>query len=124
MGRHGFSEDEIIACWFHGDEYAAITKSCLKQIQKIEQGTKLREEEYCARGLENHTQVAALAKAQTRRATWDSVLFDQKEQISLGIIDEESIALRYQDISSSHQFWAVKVALDDQKAAQLVHDEF
>ena len=117
LGRHMFSEDELNACWYRGDEYAAITKSCLLQIQKLEQGTKLRDQKYCSRGLESHTRLAGLAKSETRIAAWDAVLIEQEEQIFLGVIDEEAIALTYQDVSSSCKLWAVKVALDDQKAA-------
>ena len=122
LGRHEFSNDELDACWFRGDEYAKITKSCLKEIQKLEQGAKLKDQKYCARGLESHTQIAGLVKAQNKRAAWDAVLSEQDEQIALGVVDEESIGSRYQDVSSSCQFWAVKVALDDQRAAQLVYD--
>ena len=122
LGRHELSEDELDACWFRGDEYAKITKSCLKEIQKLQQGDKLKGQKYCARGLESHTQIAGLAKAQIRRAAWDAVLSEQDEQIDLGVVDEESIGSRYQDVSSSSQFWAIKMALDDQRAAQLVYE--
>ena len=123
MGRHEFSEEELDACWFRGDEYAAITRSCVKQIQKLEQGSKLRDQKYCSRGLETHTQLAGLAKAQNRRAAWDAVLDEQEEQVSLGVVDDEPIAQRYQDASSSCQLWAVKIALDDQREAELVYDD-
>jgi hypothetical protein len=123
LGRHQYSNDELDACWFRGDEYTAITRSCIKQIQKLEQGAKLRDQKYCSRGLEAHTKLAGLAKAQNRRAAWDGVLDEEEEQISLGVVDDEPIARSYQDVSSSCQLWARKVALDDQRAAELVYDE-
>lgn len=124
LARHEYTTEELDACWFRGDEYAQITRSCCKQIEKLEQGAKLKDQKYCARGLESHTRLAALAKAQNRRAAWDAVLDEQDEQISLGVVDDEPIARRYLDASSSCQLWAIRVAKEDQRAAELVYDDF
>jgi hypothetical protein len=123
LARHEYTTEELDACWFRGDEYAQITRSCCKQIEKLEQGAKLKDQKYCARGLESHTRLAALAKAQNRRAAWDAVLDEQDEQISLGVVDDEPISRRYHDASWSCQLWAIRVAQDDQRVAELVYDE-
>lgn len=81
-----------------------------------------KDQKYCSRGLESHTQLAALAKAQHRRAAWDAVLDEQDEQISLGVVDDEPISRRYLDASASSLLWARRLALGDQKEAELVYD--
>lgn len=123
LSRHNYTDDELDACWFHGDEYANITKSCCKQIRKLEKGARLKGVKYCSRGLESHTQQASLAKAQNRRAAWDGVLQEQEEQISLGVVDDEPIALRYSETSASCQLWAIRMAIFDQREAELVYDD-
>ena len=123
LGRHEYSTSELDACWFRGDEYATITRSCCKQIEKLEAGENLRDQKFCSRGLESHTRLAALAKTQSRRNAWDAVLNEQYEQLSLGVVDDEPVAQLYQHASSSSLMWAQRVGLQDQKAAALVFDD-
>ena len=92
----------------------------------LEQGTLLMNNndhhKYYARGLESHTRLAAIAKNQNRRVAWDAVLDEQGDQLSLGVVDDESIASRYWDASSSSTFWAIRVGQQDHRAADLVYD--
>jgi hypothetical protein len=123
ISRRYYTEDELDACWFRGDEYAGITSSCCKQIRKLENGTRLKDLKYCSRGLESHTKQAALTKAQNRRVAWDAVLREQEEQIMLGVVDDEAIAQRYSETASACQLWAIRMAYIDQREAEIVYDE-
>ena len=93
-----------------------------------EQGHPLRatlrnHRKHCFRGLEPHTRQGAIAKAQNRRVAWDAVLDEQYDQVSLGVIDDEAIASRYHDGSRSCRlWWAIRVAQQDQSAAEVVYD--
>lgn len=123
MGREDYSEDEMDACWFRGGEYADITKSCCKEIRKLDNGTRLKGIKYCSRGLESHTKQASICKSQNRRAAWDAVLVEQEEQVMLGVVDDDPIAQRYTDAASSCQLWAIRMAMHDQREAECVYDE-
>ena len=98
----------------------------LEQEQK-QQGhhseeTTFQRRKRCFRGLESHTRQAAIAKTQNRRVAWDAVLDEQCDQVSLGVIDDDAIASRYIDASRSCSFWAIRVAQQDQRAAESVYD--
>ena len=78
----------------------------------------------CFRGLECHTRQATTIKNLNRRIAWDAVLDEQCDQVSRGgvIDDEEAIASRYHDASRSCGLWAIRIAQQDQRAAELVYD--
>lgn len=118
LSRRDYTDAEIIATWSQSEEYQAITSSCCKQVRMIEQGAVLRDKKYCARGLEVHTRLASMVKSQNKRLAWDAVLLEQDEQRRLGIIDAETIAERYIEVSSSSLLWAQTVGMRDRKAAE------
>ena len=123
LGRHQYSSSELDECWLRGEEYADIARACCKEIEKLGNGVTLKNRKYCSRGLESHTKLAFLSKAQNRRAVLDAVLGEQYKQISMGLANDEVISQRYQDASFSTRLWAQAVALQDQKAVVLVYDD-
>jgi hypothetical protein len=129
IARHEYTSEELNACWFRGEEYAQITRSCCKAIKRLEQQQQQHQkrrhgvhQRYCSRGLESHTRLAAMAKDQNRRVAWDAVLDEQCDQVSLGVIDDEVIASRYHDASRSCRLWALRVGQQVQRVAELVYD--
>jgi hypothetical protein len=143
FGRHEYTTEELDACWFRGEEYDQIARTCCKEIQMLEElqrglrgticgeagrsrmirkkekgGDKRRNLDCCPRGLESHTRLAAFAKNQNRRAAWRAVLEEQRDQWSLGVVDDEAIASRYRDASSSCRLWAIRVGQQDEKEVE------
>ena len=74
------------------------------------------------RGLEAHTRGAGIIKNQNRLDVFDAILSEQQTQIRLGVIDEEEIARKYQQIASSCQMWANAIGLRDQCEANKYFD--
>jgi hypothetical protein len=122
LSLEDYTPEEIRASWFEGEEYNKIRKECCKQIKKMESGKILKDKKYCSRGLESHTRLASLSKTLNRKPAVDAVLDEQDEQQHLGIVDEEIIAQRYQQTTSSCQLWATIVGLRDQRAAEAYMD--
>ena len=128
LALYEYTTEELDACWFQEHELAVIVRSCVKQIKILERGSlKNRgnddhDRKYCARGLESHTRLAELARNQNSLAARSAVFEEQRDQLSLGVIDEEAIASRYRDASSSSVLWAIRVGQQDQRAAESVYD--
>jgi hypothetical protein len=119
LSRKDYTPEEIRASWFEREEYRKITKECCKQIKKMESGEVLKDKEYCSRGLESHTRLAAISKTRNRETAINAVLDEQEDQREMvGDVDEEDIAQRYQQTTSSCQLWASSVGLRDQRAAE------
>lgn len=123
LSRDDISQNEREAAWYNEEEYRVITRSCVKQIRMLERGQELRDKKYCSRGLESHTKFGAVHKTKSRALSIDMVLNEQDKQIREGILDEESIAFVYQEVSASSQLWANTIGLRDQRAAEQVMDE-
>ena len=113
-----YTSAELAACWFQADEYSKSRRECVKVIKQMDAGGVFKDKKYCSRGLESHTRTGSLAKKQNRRAAFEAVLLEQEDQRQFGVVDEESIAERYRDVSSSCQLWAIRVGLQDQRAAE------
>ena len=76
----------------------------------------------CSRGLESQTYLAALARNRNRLVAQEAVFDEQRDQLSLGVVDDEAISTRYRDASSSSILWAIRVGQQDHRVAELVHD--
>lgn len=128
LALHEYTTDELDACWFRADEYAEIACSCRKEIKMLEQGGSTMKNfikdncKHCPRGLESHTYLASIARSKNRLAAQKTVFDEQSDQLALGIIDDEAIASRYHDASSSSNLWAICVGQQDKKQAELVYD--
>ena len=118
ISRHDISREERLASWYSKDEYAEITKSCCKQIDMLNRGERLKDNKYCARGLEAHTRTQSMAKRMNRSLAFQVVLDEQDDQIS----NDEALSRRYHAASSSCQFWATVVGLNDQREANNIYD--
>ena len=120
-----YSREEIEQCWFLPEESFQITQRCIKEIIMLEEGTRLKDKKYCARGLETSTKLAQKAKTLNRRAAFDAVLDEQDEQDDQndGDFDDEAMADMYREVSKSCQMWAHVVAMQDQREAELIYDE-
>lgn len=123
ISRHDYTDAELEASWFQEDEYTEITMQCCKQVRKMEKGKVFKDKKYCSRGLESLTRQAAMDKAYSRRLAFDAVLDEQDEQWQLGVVDEEAIAERYAEVSSSCQLWASVIGLRDQREAETYADD-
>jgi hypothetical protein len=118
LSRQDYTPEELRLSWFQREEYKKITKECCKQIKKMENGEVFKDKKYCSRGLESHTILASISNAQNRKTAVVAVLDEQDEQRESGIVDEEVIAQRYQQTTSSCQLWASTVGLRDQRVAE------
>ena len=116
------SREEHHATWYSKDEYAAITKTCCKQIDMLNRGEILMDNKYCARGLEAHTRSQSIAKRMNRSLAFQTVLNEQAHQIHLGISNDEVLSRKYHAASSSCQLWATVGGLRDQREANNIHD--
>ena len=116
-----YTEEEHKASWYQEDEFYQMRMACVKQIDKINKGMVLKDKKYCSRGLEGHTRLLEISKRQNRRAGFDAVINEQREQRHLGFVDDEAIARKYSDVTSSCQLWARKMALQDQQRATINH---
>ena len=113
-----YTSEEIEACWLQKQEYFKIRKKCVERIKKMEIGYVLQDRKYRSRGLESFTRVGSIAKTENRRKAFEAVWLEQLDQRELGVVDEESIARRYHNASSSCQLWARRVGLQDQRAVE------
>jgi hypothetical protein len=119
-----YSREEIERTWFLPEESFQIHQRCIKEIMMLEKGIKLKGKKYCARGLENSTSQAQLAKKQNRRDAYDAVLDEQEEQYENDDdYDDEAIAELYHEVAFSCHMWAHVVGMQDQRAAELIYDE-
>jgi hypothetical protein len=114
---------ETQAAWYSREEFAAITKSCCKQIQMLNQGEMLRDTKYTSRGLESHTRICLAAKLQNRADAFRAVLIEQDNQAGASVVDDEAIRKAYQGVSSSAQLWALTVGLQDEREAENLTDD-
>jgi hypothetical protein len=118
-----FSAHEISAAWFTRDEYISMQRSCCKEIIKLDNGERLKDKKYCARGLECHTRYGRLTKKRNRTHSILVVLEVQDSHVRDGLpCDDEAIARVYHDATSSCQLWAAAVGLVDARAAEEVDD--
>jgi hypothetical protein len=125
ISRRDMTPEEIQAAWYSREECATITKSCCKQIHMLNQGERLRDTKYCARGLESHTRISLAAKLQNRTDAFRAVLIEQDNQLTgVSVVDDEAIRKAYQGVSNSAQLWAQTVGLQDQREAENLADEF
>jgi hypothetical protein len=96
-----------------------MRQDCYKQIKKMENGEVFKDKKYCSRGLESSTRLAAISKTQNCKNAINVVLDEQDEQRRLGVVDEEALAQRYHQGTSSCQLWASTVGLRDQRVAEI-----
>jgi len=122
ISRHDISPEEYRATWYSKEEYAEITKSCCKQIDMLNRGAILKDNKYCARGLETHTRSQSIAKRMNRSLAFQVVLDEQDDQIQQGISNEEALSRKYHAASSSCQVWANVVGLNDEREANNNYD--
>lgn len=119
-----YSREEIEQTWVLPQESYIIHYNCLLQVRKLDKGRVFIDDgKYCARGLESLTKLRMISLEQARRESYDAVLDEQDEQVLLGIVDHKAIADLYRDVASSSLIWAQVVALQDQKAAELIYEE-
>jgi hypothetical protein len=108
LSRKDYTLEETKATWWTFEESQQIAiQQCRKEIKK-----------FCARGLEGHTQIRSVAKAQRRRLAINAVLDEQMIQWADGVFDEQTIANVYYIASSSCQLWASLVGRRDHRAAE------
>jgi hypothetical protein len=117
---HHYTPGEILASWYHQEEYRRIAKECGKQVLKLEKGEIFKDQKYCSRGLESHTRQATTSTRRNRNLAVKAVLKEQDEQHLQvgGVVDEGAISCSYQQVASSSQLWACVVGLCDQRAAE------
>jgi hypothetical protein len=114
LSRKAYSPAEKQAAWFCREEFDEITRSCCKQVEKIERGEIFKDTKSCARGLESYTRSAAKLKLHSRQAAYTAVLDGR-----VGFLDDDrKTSEAYKNVSSSCQLWASAVGLRDQKAAE------
>jgi hypothetical protein len=120
LSLHHYTPDEILASWYHQEEYKRIAKECCKEVLKLEKGEIFKDKKYCSRGLESHTRQAITSARRNRKLAVKAVLKEQDEQHLLvgGVVDEGAISCSYQRVTSSSQLWACVVGLCDQRAAE------
>jgi hypothetical protein len=119
LSRIEYTPEEIKATWYKDEEYTKIRNQCLKQIKKLENGKVFTKDKKClSRGLESQTRLATISKTLNRKNALDAVLDEQDDQRRLGVVDEEAIAQRYHQGTSSCQLWASTVGLRDQREAE------
>lgn len=118
------SPQERSQAWFSRQEFLDITEECCKQIRMIENGKVLKSKKYCSRGLEAHTRVCAKSKQMTRASSIDAVLSEQDCQRTAHIQDPHSIGCLYHAASASSQLWATCAALNDQRVAEEILEDF
>ncbi len=121
--RDDISPEEYNATWYSHEEYGTISQSCCKQISKLNRGELLKDKKYCARGLESHTHTQSLAKRMNRSLAYQAVLEEQDRQYREGILNDDALACIYHAANSGCQLWANVVGLDDQKEADIIHDD-
>ena len=48
FGRHEYTTEELLdACWFRGEEYQQITRSCCKDIQRLKEQQQQQQQKVC-----------------------------------------------------------------------------
>lgn len=130
-----YSPQEIKACWYSVEEKKSIFRQCAKQVHEMNRGIELQGKDCCARGLESHTRVGAIAKSVTRVESIQAVLDEQgvrrirQEQQGVamlkhlldnggcGAVDSANgrIAKIYHQATSSSQLWVSVVGMRDER---------
>jgi hypothetical protein len=123
IARQDLSSEELKATWFSEEEYFQISKQCSKQIHKMDRGETLKDKKYCARGLETCTRMGTITKSKSRAESTRAVLQEQDVQIREGVLEEDTIGIVYQDVTSSCQIWANVVGYRDQHSAEIYMDD-
>lgn len=123
LNRDDYTQEELDSAFFTDDDYEDITKDCCKQVAKMESGKVLKDKKYSSRGLEGHTLLGSVAKSENRMLSISLVLLEQERQREN---DEEAnqdlIALRYSQCTSSIRLWAHTIGLKDQREAESCDD--
>lgn len=123
ISHHDMSSNEKSCVWYSEQEYQKINRSCLKQIQKLDQGEILKDRKYCARGLENKTYITSIAQQMQRNLAYKVVFEEQERQRRDGVREPENIASLYYSVSASSQLWANATALTDQRLANAIDND-
>ena len=121
-----YSPKEIKACWYNVEELDKIAERCIKILHHFENGKTKKGQRYCIRGLESHSTMGSISRAEIRSAALKAVLEEQSRQLKENQeINELSIADAYQRISASSQMRAqVMGALDHSVVAAKESKEF
>ena len=123
LNRDDYTPEELAAAFFTDDDYERITKDCCKQVTKMASGKTLKDKKYSSRGLEGHTLLGSVAKCENRMLSISLVLLEQERQRANDEEDnQELIALRYYQCTSSVQLWAHNIGLRDQREAESCED--
>jgi hypothetical protein len=110
LSHKDYTPEEIQACWYNGEENQRIRRNCKKEIRKMNEGCKVKDNNcYCPPGLEGHTTVGTATRRRNRELAINAVLDEQMIQWEGGIYDEESIADIYCRASYSCQQKAIVV---------------
>ena len=113
LSRKCYAPQERLAVWYSKEDHRNISKDCQKQVCKLNQGKLLKDQKYCARGLESKTFMGNLAYQKNKQLGIQTVLQEQ-----LRSKKEENLAQVYHQVSSSCQMWACAVGLRDQRMAE------
>ena len=112
-----YTEEEIDACWFSREELRTIRTDVKFAVDRLTNGNlDDSAEQYCQRGLECQTPLAALKRNRLRIATREVVLDEQDIQYNQYgyVIDPFLIAAACQLISKSASENARSIALKDE----------
>jgi hypothetical protein len=121
LSRKDYTLEESKASWLSHEDGQIISRQCCKEIKKIDDGKKLKDKKYCARGLEGQTGIGLVSKARKRALAINAVLDEQSTQWEQGVFDEDTIAVVYYRASSICQLEASLVGRRDHRAAEEIH---
>ena len=103
MKLHEYTPAEWSACWYHQEEYDAITKECFRIVRKIEKGEPINSRKYCVLGLEKMTSVASDQRQLDRLNMYLAVLEEQHRQLEQGVYNAKRIAKAYKQAIRENQ---------------------
>jgi hypothetical protein len=128
LSRKDYTAEEIQACWYNDEGNQRIYRHCNKEIRKMNEGSKLEEDDtnkkYLSRGLECHTTVGAGTKRRNISLAINAVLDEQMIQWQENIFDEVAIADIYCKANSSCQLWANIVGRRDHRETKAYAESY
>jgi hypothetical protein len=112
-----YSDEEITGTWYNDSELLLIAYKCHKIIRRMRKTDIGKSDQYCSRGLERMVRARHNDKLKRcKKASFDTVFFEQEVQYEDGTDDQELIAKLYHAVSAQCQIEAAKLGLSDEYA--------
>ena len=90
-----YSQEEIDGLFYGDEDLDDIRAECGETVRRMVEKERIPEDKYCIRGLEYKTPGGADFRRKNKRRALRAVLEEQRKQIEMGVINDESLSEAY-----------------------------